>query len=195
MSRAAQLARLERERLLTLERRGKARLEAQAVAGGVAESVALSRARGAAIVMPAAEPGERQRTYRRLPGLEWLARRGRLSEAQKVAGERYGATYRRARGAGAIGSTLDVKPGLGLGEGPPLATVVAQAEASLMAAERLAAYRRRLRGQPTLIAACDRICGEELTPREAAAGAEREAYALEGVLRVALDMLGEGPRR
>lgn len=83
MSRAAQLARLERERLLTLERRGKARLEAQAVAGGVAESVALSRARGAAIVMPPAEPGERQRTYRRLPGLEWLARRGRLSEAQK----------------------------------------------------------------------------------------------------------------
>jgi hypothetical protein len=194
MSRAALLARLERERLLTLERRGKARLEAREVAEGVAESVALSRARGAAIVTPQVQRGEREKPYRRMSGLDWLVRRGRLSEAQKAVGERYGACYRQACGEVNIGSTLDVKPGLGMADGLPLTTVVAQAEANLMAAERLARYRRRLHRQPALIAACDRICGEELTPREAA-GPEREAYALEGVLRVALDMLGEGRTR
>lgn len=190
MSRAALLARLERERLLTLERRGKARLEARAVADGVAETVALSRARGAAIVTPETGRGERQKPYRRMAGLDWLVRRGRLSEAQRAAGERYGACYRQASEV-KIGSTLDVKPGLGMAQGAPLSTVIAQAESNLLAAERLARYRRRLHQHAALVTACDKICGEELTPREAA-GAEREAYALEGVLRVALDMLGEG---
>lgn len=191
MSRAALLARLERERLLTVERRGKARLAAREVEAGVAETVALSMARGAAIAFPEADGGERRRPYRRMSGLDWLVRRGRLSEAQRATGERYGACYRQVRGEVTIGSTLDVKPGLGLAEGPPLATVIAQAESNLLAAERLARYRRRLHRQAALVAACDQVCGEELTPREAA-GAEREAYALEGVLRVALDMLGEG---
>jgi hypothetical protein len=193
MSRAAHLARLERERLLTLERRGKARREAREVAEGIAETVALSRARGAAIAAPEPEAGRRHKPHRRMPGLDWLVRRGRLSEAQKAAGERYGACYRQATGQATIGSTLDVKPGLGMAEGPPLTSVIAQAEANFQAAERLARLRRRLHGEPALIAACDRICGEELTPREAA-GAEREAYALEGVLRAALDMLAEPGR-
>jgi hypothetical protein len=38
------------------------------------------------------------------------------------------------------------------------------------------------------VAACDRICGQELTPREAA-GADREAGRLEAVLAIALDLL------
>ena len=38
------------------------------------------------------------------------------------------------------------------------------------------------------VAACDLICGEERTPREAAGG-EREALRLEAVLKVALDLL------
>lgn len=194
MSRATLLARLERERLLTLERRGKARLEAWAVAEGVAETVALSRARGAAIVTPEIGRGEREKPYLRMSGLDWLVRRGRLSEAQRATGERYGACYRQAGGEVKIGSTLDVKPGLGTGDGPPLSTVIAQAESNLLAVERLARYRRRLHQHAALVRACDKICGEELTPREAA-GAEREAYALEGVLRVALDMLAEGRTR
>jgi hypothetical protein len=190
MSRAAYLARLERERLLQLERRGKARLEARAVAEGVAETVALSRARGAAIETPEARRGERAKPYRRMTGLEWLARRGRLSEAQRAAGEAYGACYRRARGEAKIGSTLDIKPGLGAAGGAPLTAIIAQAEANLQAAEKLAAYRRRLCGQQALVAACDLVCGEELTPREAAEK-ERDAYGLERVLGVALDLLAE----
>jgi hypothetical protein len=195
MSRAAYLARLERERLLQLERRGRARLEARAVAEGVAETVALSRARGAAIEAPDARRGERAKPYRRMTGLEWLARRGRLSEAQRAAGEAYGACYRRARGQARIGSTLDVKPGLGAAAGgAPLTAIIAQAEANLQAAEKLAAYRRRLCGQQALVAACDLVCGEELTPREAAAK-ERDAYGLESVLGVALDLLADAPSR
>jgi hypothetical protein len=46
-------------------------------------------------------------------------------------------------------------------------------------------------GQADLIAACDRVCGEELTPREAAGG-EREAARLEAILKVALDILSSG---
>lgn len=184
MSRAAYLARLERERLSRVEAQGKARLEARQVAEGVAETVALSAARGAEFDTPAG--GERQRPYRRLAGLDWLARKGRLSSAQKAAGERYGECYRKARGEVAIASTLDVTPGGAAAT--PLTAVVARAEANARARDALSAYRERLSRQPALVAACDMICGEELTPREAVAG-EREIYRLEAVLEVALDML------
>lgn len=186
MSRAAYLAKLERQRLLGAERRARARAEAQGVAEGVAETVALSIARGSEFETPA--DARRARPYRRQPGLDWLVAKGRLSPAQRAAGERYGACYRRARGEISIASTLDVKPGLSDGVGTPLSTVLAQAEASVQARARLAAYRRRLWDQAALVAACDQICGEELTPREAAA-AEREASRLEAVLAVALDIL------
>lgn len=190
MSRAAYLARLERERLLTLERRGKARQEARAVADGVIETVALSRARGAAIEQPRSGRGERATPYRRMSGLEWLEKRGRLTEGQRVAGEAYGVCYRRVRGEAKIGSTLDVKPGLGMASGAPLAAIIAQAEANMQAVETLAEYRRRLHGQEALVTACDLVCGEELTPREAASR-ERDAYRLESVLGVALDLLAD----
>jgi len=49
-------------------------------------------------------------------------------------------------------------------------------------------------GTGGLITACDLICGEELTPREAAGG-EREAGRLEAVLAVALDILAAADRR
>jgi hypothetical protein len=41
------------------------------------------------------------------------------------------------------------------------------------------------------VAACDLVCGEEKTPREAAGG-EREASRMEAVLKVALDILAAG---
>ncbi|MDP3854373.1 hypothetical protein [Phenylobacterium sp.] len=186
MSRAAYLAGLERQRLLSGARRAQAKAEAQAVAEGVAETVALSIARGGAFEVPA--DARRGKPYRRQAGLDWLAAKGRLSPAQRAAGERYGACYRRARGEIAIASTLDVKPGLSGGTGAPLSEVLAKAEANAQARARLAAYRRRLWDQSALVAACDKICGEELTPREAAA-AEREASRLEAVLAVALDIL------
>lgn len=190
MSRTAFLARLERERLTSLEQRGKARLEAQAVASGVAETVALSQARGAAFAEPPAESGGRAKPYRRLAGLDWLARKGRLNAAQKAAGERYGAFYRQARGEIAIASTLDIRPG-GASE-TPLTAVVARAEANVRARQTLSALRERLSRQPALVSACDLICGEELTPREAVAG-DKETYRLEAVLEVALDILASRP--
>ncbi|WP_309644400.1 hypothetical protein [Phenylobacterium sp.] len=194
MSRAAYLARLERERLLTQERRGQARAEAQAVDEGVTETVALSTARGSAFETPQVGPGKRGKPYRRQAGLEWLTGKGRLTAAQRAAGERYGACYRRARGDVSIPSTLDVRPGDSEGGGVPLNEVLATAEANAQAGLRLAAYRRRLRHHAALVAACDRICGEELTPREATK-AEREAYQLEAILAVALDMLAAEDRR
>lgn len=190
MSRTAFLARLERERLATIEQRGKARVEAHAVASGVAETVALSQARGAVFDELLAAAGGRLKTYQRLAGLDWLARKGRLNAAQKAAGERYGAFYRQARGEIAIASTLDIKPG-GAGE-TPLSVVVARAEANVRARQTLSALRERLSRQPALVSACDLICGEELTPREAVAG-DKETYRLEAVLEVALDILASRP--
>lgn len=187
MSRAAYLARLERERLGRVEQQGRARLEARRVAEGVAETVALSAARGAEFEAPAVVRGERQRPYRRLAGLDWLHRKGRLSAAQRAAGERYGRCYRVAQGEVAIASTLDVRPG-GAAEAP-LTAVIARAEANARARDALRGYRETLRRQPSLVAACDMICGEELTPREAVHGGDREIYRLEAVLEVALDML------
>ena len=186
MSRTAYLARLERERLSMLERRARARAESRAVSVGVDETVALSAARGAAFETPARTRGEREKPYRKLAGLDWLARRGRIAAAQKSAGERYGACYRRAQAEPSIGSSLDVRPDTG--SGAAIATVLAQAEGRVQAQAKLAELRRRLGGQPALVAACDQICGEELTPREAAGG-EREAGRLEAVLEVALDLL------
>lgn len=187
MRRAAELARLQRQREMMEARRARIQAEVRSVAEGVAETVALSRARGTAIASP--EGRERAKPYRRQAGLEWLALKGRLSPAQKSAGERYGALYRRVAGGGRIGSSLEVKPDGGSAGGPPLPQVLARAEASAQAAARLAALRLRLSHHPALVRACDLICGQELTPREACEG-EREAGRLEALLGVALDLLG-----
>jgi hypothetical protein len=182
------------ERLLALERREKARAEARAVAEGVAESVTLSRGRGAAFEKPPETRGGRATPYRRLTGLAWLLRKGRITAGQAAAGERYGACWRRAQAEPAIGSTLDVQPGRGCAGGPPLADILRAAEGRQAAEGRLESYRLRLQGQADLIAACDLVCGQELTPREAA-GAEREAARLEAVLKVALDILAAERRQ
>lgn len=187
MRRVTDPARRERERLLTLERRETARAEARAVADGVAESVALSRARGAAFEAPKGK-GPRDAPYRRQSGLDWLARKGRISEAQKAAGLAYGACLRRARTSQAIPSSWEVKPGMGDLAGPALEEVLAHAEGTVQATARLAKLRARLSHHAEMIAACDLVCGDEMTPREAAGG-EREGVRMESVLRVALDLL------
>jgi hypothetical protein len=164
-----------------------ARREAErAVAAGLTETLALERGRGA--VFTEEDAGGRDRApYRRQPGLEWLARKGRISEAQKAAGERYREAYLIAQPIVAIGSTLEVQPGMGSG-GPALKTLVARAEYRRAAERKLAMYRGQLFGHPALVGACDLVCGRELTPREAAGG-EREGLRLEAVLLVALDLL------
>jgi hypothetical protein len=188
MGRAYDPARAMRERLKMLEARERGRAEARAVAQGVAETVALGRSRGAAFDKPAARRGERETPYRRQAGLKWLAMKGRITERQKAAGEAYGACYRRAGAAPAMGSTLEVQPSGGLAAGPSLGLVLKQAAGRLQAEEALNAMRARLFGQSDLVTACDRICGQELTPREAGGG-DRDAARIEAVLKVALDIL------
>lgn len=181
-------ARYARDRLLRLERQARARAEAAAVTQGVAETVALSRARGQAIAEPAAK---RQRVcaqpYRRQTGLEWLAAKGRIDAAAKAAGERYGWVYRRVKSEKPIPSTLAERV-RGAFVTPDVAEVLAHGEGTEHARRRLGEFRRRLLRQPDLVAACDLVCGEEKTPREAAGG-DRDAGRLEAVLKVALDIL------
>lgn len=189
MRRKLDLARLERARLAALEQRALEAAEAGAVSEGVAETVALLRSRGTVVEAPrAARAGRSDGPYRRQPGLEWLHRKGRLAPAQRAAGERYGACYRRAKNEGAIPSSLDVKMRTSAPGGPSLLAVLGRAEGSAQASARLDVFRRRLAGQRDLVRACDLICGEELTPREASES-EREAGRLEAVLQVALDIL------
>jgi len=188
MGRAYDPARAMRERLKILEARERGRAEARAVADGVAETVALAQARGAAFEKPAARKGARETPYRRQAGLDWLAAKGRITARQKLAGEAYGACWRRAGSAPTIGSTLEVQPSGGLAAGPSLGQLLRQAAGRQRAEAELGAYRARLFGQSDLVSVCDLVCGQELTPREVGGG-DREAARLEAVLKVALDIL------
>jgi len=163
-----------------------ARAETRAVEAGVAETLGLERGRGA--VFTVEDDGEAPaRPHRRQPGLDWLERKGRISEDQKAAGLRYRDAYQVAQPVISLGSTLEVQPGMG-GGGLPLKALIARAGHRQQAEQKLAMYRRRLAEHPALVGACDLICGRELTPREAAGG-EREGIRLEAVLVVALDLL------
>ena len=180
MARAYDPARQMRERLASLERRR----EAEAMQARVVETVALSRSRGAEIEAPASG----RLAHRRLTGLEWLARRGRITAAEAAAGARYGQAYRRAKRDQAIPSTLNGQTGSTALDGPSVRDVLKQAEGTAQARQRLAELRGRLLRQTDLVQACDEICGEERTPREAAGG-DREGLRMEAVLKVALDIL------
>jgi hypothetical protein len=180
----------ERGRLVVAEQRERAQAEARAVAEGVAETVALEHRRGAVFELAETDARGRERPYRRQPGLDWLARKGRITETQKKAGERYRDAYLVAAPVAAIASTLEVQPGMG-DAGPSLAALVARADRRRAAEAKLALYRRQLAGHPALIAACDLVCGRELTPREAGGG-ERQGIRVEAVLLVALDLLAGG---
>jgi hypothetical protein len=193
MGRPYDPARAMRERLKILEARERGRSEAQAVSEGVEETVTLSQARGAAIEKAPAKPGERSTPYQRRSGLEWLASKGRITERQRLAGERYGACYRRAGAEPAIGSTLNLTPGASLPGGPSLGLLLKMAHGRRQAEAELAARRAVLFGQGDLVTACDLICGQELTPREAAGG-DRDAARMEAVLKVGLDLLAAAGR-
>lgn len=163
------------------------RAEARAVTEGVAETLGLEARRGAAFAVDGDDSRDRERPYRRQPGLDWLHRKGRLSPAQKAAGERYRDAYAVAQPTLSLGSTLEIQPGMS-GGGTSLKALVARAGQRQAAEARLALYRRQLNQHPALVAACDLVCGKELTPREAAGG-EREALRLEALLLVSLDLL------
>lgn len=179
-----------RARLLRIEQQALARAEARAVMDGVAETVALSQQRGEAFEVTSGRKARAQ-PVRRQSGLEWLLRKGRLTTAEATAGERYGLAYRRAKLDPSMPSTLEVRPSGGYTGGPSLKRLVAHAQGTAQANAVLGGYRRALLMQPELIGACDLVCGEEKTPREAAGG-DREGARLEAVLKVALSILATG---
>ncbi|WP_397405160.1 hypothetical protein [Phenylobacterium sp.] len=106
----------------------------------------------------------------------------------RAAGERYGEVWRRVRMDAQIPCSLEALPGGGPGGGPGLAQVLAHGAQTERARRVLANLRARLSHQPDLVAVCDAVCGEEKTPREAAAG-ERDAARVEALLKVALDLM------
>ena len=189
MGRIHDPARAMRERLQRLEARETQAAQARAVADGVAETVALGRARGA--VFDRLSIG-REPAYRRQGGLDWLAGKGRISARQQAAGEAYGALWRRVGDGPALGSSWEAQPGGGTAAGPSLGMLLKLARGRARAGVELGEMRARLFGQSDLVCVCDMICGQDLTPREAAGGAQVEAARIEAVLKVALDLLAMG---
>src|SRR3569623_1078680 len=154
MGRAYDPARAMRERLKVLEARERQRTKARAVTEGVAETVALGARRGSEFEKAAPIRGGRETPYRRQAGLDWLAKKGRITEAQKRAGETYGACWRRAGQTPTIGSTLEVQPSGGLAAGPSLGQLLKQAAGRQRAEAELGARRARQLGQSDLVTAC-----------------------------------------
>ena len=127
---------------------------------------------------PGRKHGERGRDHQQRHRGQRLEGADPVGEAteQRRAGEWYGTAYRRAKADQRIRSTLEIRPG-GEAAGMALGEVLAHGEGTAQAQAVLTRLRRRLGRQPDLVAACDLVCGEERTPREAAGG-EREALRL-----------------
>lgn len=83
------------------------RQAARAVAAGVEETLRLERGRGAAFAE--CDDGRERGPCRRQAGLEWLARKGRITADQRAAGERYRDAY-KAQPSAAIGSNWRCSP-------------------------------------------------------------------------------------
>jgi hypothetical protein len=186
MARLNRMEHAARQRLVRLERQAKAREEDAALEASLTQALERGEDQGAEFDRQPQRRGEGRKPIRRLTGLEWLHRKERISDDQLAAGERYGATYRRAKGDIAIRSILnrDVTGS----DGCTIAAMLANAEASVYAKEKLAMYRGQLANQAALIDACDAVCGNEQTPREASENG-RGAEAIEALLMVALDLL------
>ncbi len=127
-------------------------------------------------------------------GLLWLISRNRLTPLRTRAARAYRQDFREAAAEGpTLKSCLDVREGGGSGLPPagPTGEVVYALDA------QRSLFRKRfviLRGQADLLDVLDGVCGRGLTLREMAGGNGHKAAALEGLLKVALDLLGQGER-
>lgn len=183
----ALMERKQREANVRLERQTAHRAEALAVSRGVEETVGLRQERGEAFEAPKPKTAGRAAPVRRLTGLQWLNRRGALNPRQLEAGEKYGAVYREANREVSLRSILDREV-----RGEPTGDMLRLAERANQARAVLNRYRTWV-GYGQLITACDLICGEELTPRQAG-GNGAKADTLEALLIVALDLLARGEK-
>jgi hypothetical protein len=165
----------QRERLSTARDIEKA--ERFAVERGVAETIALSEARGDRFTLArAGSTGVR----RKKDGLDWLHDKGRISARQKQAGEKYGVDWRRAQPPG-LRSCIDDTV-RGFGDSPSEARM--HSDAMLARARALA-----LNGNAALIEACDLVCGAGLKPIDWAGGDDRLAGRYEDRTQRALELL------
>lgn len=144
---------------------------------GIAETIALSEARGDRFTD--ARPGSTG-ARRKKDGLDWLYDKGRISHRQRLAGERYGADWRRAQPPGPRSCIDDTVRGFG--DNPLEAKT--HAEAKLARARALA-----LNGNEALGQACDVVCGAGLKPIDWAGGDDRLAGRYEERTQRALEML------
>lgn len=183
----ALMERKQRQTNVRLEQAAAARAEAIAVSRGISETVGLRAEEGE--VFEAEEPKMKGRAspLRRMTGLQWLNRRGALNPRQLEAGEKYGAVYREANREVSLRSVLDREV-----RGEPTGDMLRQAERANQARAVLNRYRTWI-GYGQLTNACDLICGEELTPRQAG-GNGAKADTLEALLIVALDLLARGEK-
>ncbi len=171
------LARRETDRLAERLRLAREKAAGKALREGIAETIALSEARGDRFTPPARNGGVR----RRKDGLDWLYDKGRISHRQKLAGEKYGDDWRKAQ---AVSPRSCLDPTVrGYHDGAP-------AEARAHAALRLARARAlALNGNAPLAEAADRVCGEMLKPIDWAKGDDRLAGRLEDRAQRALELL------
>jgi hypothetical protein len=180
------LAKIERERLLTEERRAKAKAEEAALSSHLDETAQLTAARGGELDKPKQGRGEQRKPMRRLAGLDWLRRKEKISDDHLAAGVRYGAAYRLVAMEASIRSILNRE--INGGEGPTLQRLKDRSASIVRAKQRLAMYRGQMMNERTLIEACDAVCGLEQTPREAAQNG-RDAAAIEALVIAALGLL------
>lgn len=180
------LAEIERRRHLETEARAKARIEETALVERLDETARLAEQRGEELDQPKQNRGEGRKPMRRMSGLAWLHSKGKIDADQFAAGKRYGDAYRRAIAEQSIRSILNRE--ISGGEGPTLEQLVENSEKVARARQRLGMYRNQLMGEATIINACDQICGDEKTPREAAQNG-RDAAAIEALVIAGLGML------
>lgn len=180
---------LERQALRAEEQAQRQRAEEAAVIVGMMETTSLEEARGAAFLHPEPKRGEKRRKpIRRLSGLEWLHRKGKITDQELAAGEVYGGLYRAAHAAPSIRSNLNQSPGGGSDSASTIGRQIKAANRRLKAGERLTLLHARLGYNADLITALDAVAGREQTPREASPDG-REAAILGALAKAALGML------
>jgi hypothetical protein len=160
-------------------------LQAQ-VDSGVSETVALGENRGEMFDRQTKPTPGRQKPVRRLSGVDWLQRQGKLSERRQRAAVAYCEAYEGAMSVDGLRSCLgEHTPGNG---NKPVAYIIASAEARARSIHTLRGLHRAMMHQEDLIVACDLIVGQGKTPREAASNGS-QAARLEALVLVALDLI------
>jgi len=175
-----------RQRAAAQASREAAKAHQAQVDGGVSETIALGTQRGEVFDVPKDTVPGRQKPVRRLSGVEWLGRQGKLSERRQRASEAYLEAYQGAMSVDGLRSCLgEHTPGNG---NKPVARIIASAEARARSVHDLRALHRALMHQEDLIIACDLIVGQGKTPREASVNGQ-QAARLEALTLVALDLI------